>query len=71
MAVVLSAAIHMLVFVPALRPVFRTTWLTFGQWVFLLVLSASIVPAAELVKWLQRRRIIGRDMEPMSRRIAG
>jgi P-type Ca2+ transporter type 2C len=70
-AVVLSAAIHMLVFVPALRPVFRTTWLTFGQWVFLLVLSASIVPAAELVKWLQRRRIIGRDMEPMSRRIAG
>jgi P-type Ca2+ transporter type 2C len=71
LAVALSAGIHMLVFVPALRPVFRTTWLTVGQWVFLLVLSASIIPAVELMKWLQRRKIIGREMEPMSRRIAG
>jgi Ca2+-transporting ATPase len=70
LAVVLSAGIHMLVFVPALRPVFRTSWLTPGQWVFLLALSASIIPAAELVKWLQRQRIIGKDMEPMSRRIS-
>jgi len=59
LAVVLSAGIHMLVFVPALRPVFRTSWLSGGQWVFLLVMSASIVPAAEGVKWLQRRGVIG------------
>jgi P-type Ca2+ transporter type 2C len=70
-AVALSAGIHMLVFVPALRPVFRTSWLTPVQWALLLVLSASIVPAAELVKWLQRIGIIGKTMEPMSRRVEG
>ncbi len=67
-AIVLSAAIHMLVFVPSLRPVFRTSWLSFPQWMTLLALSASIVPAAELVKWLQRRGIVGAGMGPMSRR---
>jgi Ca2+-transporting ATPase len=65
---VLSAAIHMLVFVPSLRPVFRTSWLTFGQWATLLLLSASIVPAVELVKALQRRGVIGKNLGPLSRR---
>jgi Ca2+-transporting ATPase len=68
LAVVLSAGIHMLVFVPTLRPVFRTSWLTPSQWIFLLVMSASIVPAAEVVKWFQRRGILG-QMGPMSRRL--
>jgi P-type Ca2+ transporter type 2C len=67
-AIVLSAGIHMLVFVPGLRPVFRTSWLTLPQWVVLLALSASIVPAAEVVKVLQRRGIVGAGMGPMSRR---
>jgi Ca2+-transporting ATPase len=70
-AIVLSAGIHMLVFVPSLRPVFRTSWLTLSQWVLLLALSASIVPAAELVKLLQRRGVVGADMGPMSRRARG
>jgi P-type Ca2+ transporter type 2C len=68
-AVVLSAAIHMLVFVPSLRPVFRTSWLTLGEWATLLLLSVSIVPAVELIKVLQRRGVIGKDMGPMSRRV--
>jgi Ca2+-transporting ATPase len=68
-AVVLSAAIHMLVFVPSLRPVFRTSWLTLGEWATLLLLSVSIVPAVELIKILQRRGVIGKDMGPMSRRV--
>ncbi len=69
-AVVMSAAIHMLVFVPSLRPVFRTSWLTPGQWAALLLLSLSIVPAVEVIKLLQRRGVIGKDMGPMSRRTA-
>jgi Ca2+-transporting ATPase len=69
-AIVLSAAIHMLVFVPSLRPIFRTSWLSLPQWATLLALSASIVPAAELVKWLQRRGLVGVGMGPMSRRKA-
>jgi Ca2+-transporting ATPase len=68
LAVVMSAAIHMVVFVPSLRPVFRTSWLTLGQWATLLLLSLSIVPAVEVVKLLQRRNVIGKDMGPMSRR---
>jgi hypothetical protein len=31
-------------------------------------LSASIIPAIELLKLLQRLRIVGRDLEPMSMR---
>jgi P-type Ca2+ transporter type 2C len=61
LAVVLSTAIHMLVFVPALRPVFRTSWLTLSQWGLLLVLSASIVPATEFVKVFLRRRATRAD----------
>lgn len=68
LAVGLSAAIHMLVFVPSLQPVFRTSWLTLGQWAALLLLALSIVPAVELIKLLQRRGVIGKDLGPMSQR---
>jgi P-type Ca2+ transporter type 2C len=50
-AVVVSAGIHLTaVLVPGLRPVFRTFPLTAPEWTILLVLSASIIPAIELLK---------------------
>jgi Ca2+-transporting ATPase len=50
-AVVVSAGIHLTaVLVPGLRPVFRTFALTAPEWTILLVLSASIIPAIELLK---------------------
>jgi Ca2+-transporting ATPase len=68
-ALVLSAAIHLVaVLVPALRPVFRTYPMGPYEWGVLLALSASVVPAVELLKLLQRARVVGRDMGPMSRR---
>jgi Ca2+-transporting ATPase len=64
-----SAAIHLVaVVVPSLRPVFRTFAMSSYQWVVMLALSASIIPAIELLKLLQRLRIVGRDLEPMSMR---
>jgi Ca2+-transporting ATPase len=69
LAVLLSAAIHLVaVLVPALRPVFRTFALTGDQWMVMLLLSAAIIPAIELLKLLQRAGIVGRDLGPMSRR---
>ena len=67
-AVTLSAAIHLVVFVPALRPVFRTSALDAPEWMILLVLSASIIPAVELLKLLQRAGVVGTSLGPMSRR---
>ncbi len=67
-AVLVSAAIHLIVFVPALQPVFRTTALNVRQWLLLLVLSASILPWIELFKLLQRKGIVGAELGPMSRR---
>jgi Ca2+-transporting ATPase len=64
LAVALSTLIHLVVFIPALRPVFRTFAMGAGQWILLLVLSASIIPAMELWKVLLRRRIVA----PASRR---
>jgi Ca2+-transporting ATPase len=62
-----SAAIHLVaVVVPSLRPVFRTFAMSPYQWGVMLALSASIIPAVELLKLLQRLRIVGRDLEPMS-----
>jgi Ca2+-transporting ATPase len=55
-AVALSAGVHLVVFVPALQPVFRTFTMSLEEWVFLLVLSASIVPAVEVWKVFVRRR---------------
>jgi Ca2+-transporting ATPase len=68
-ACAVSAAIHLIVFVPSLQPVFRTGALNVSEWLILLLLSASIVPAMEVVKLLQRLRIIGASFGPMSRRV--
>jgi Ca2+-transporting ATPase len=71
LAVFLSGAIHLVsVLVPSLRPVFRTFTLTPREWVIMLVLSASIIPAIEFLKLLQRTGLIGQNLGPMSRRRA-
>jgi Ca2+-transporting ATPase len=70
LAVVLSAAIHLVaVLVPGLRPIFRTFVMTEEQWITMLLLSASIIPAIELLKLLQRLGLVARDLGPMSRRV--
>ncbi len=70
-AVLLSAAIHLVaVLVPSLRGVFQTYALTGTEWLILVGLSASIVPIIELLKLLQRKNIVGKDLGPMSRRYA-
>jgi Ca2+-transporting ATPase len=56
-AVAISAAVHLVaVLVPALRPVFQTYAMDGREWTLLLLLSASIVPAVELLKLVSRRR---------------
>jgi len=66
---VASAAIHLVaVLVPTLRPVFRTWPVTTYEWIVMLLLAASIVPAMEALKFLQRAQLIGADLGPMSRR---
>jgi P-type Ca2+ transporter type 2C len=68
-AVVLSAAIHLVaVLVPQLRPVFQTYTMGVSEWVVLILLAASIVPTIEVLKLLQRLRIVGAELGPMSRR---
>jgi Ca2+-transporting ATPase len=72
-AVVVSAGIHLVaVLVPELRPVFRTFVMSAGEWGALLALSASIVPAVEIGKLVQRVMTRGARAErllgPMSRR---
>jgi Ca2+-transporting ATPase len=67
LAVALSAGLHMLVFVPSLQPIFRTFAMNAPEWVFLLLMSASIVPAIELLKVLARRRLLGDGMAPSVR----
>jgi Ca2+-transporting ATPase len=72
-AVVVSAGMHLIaVLVPTLRPVFRTFAMNERDWALLLVLSASIVPAVELMKLAQRVVTRGEVAEkwlgPMSRR---
>ena len=70
LAVVISAAIHMVaVLVPTLRSVFQTFVLSGYEWMVLLVLSASIIPAMELLKLLQRVGVVGKDLGPLSRRV--
>jgi Ca2+-transporting ATPase len=54
-AVTVSAGIHMIaLLIPGLRPVFRTFPMSGAEWALLLLLSASIVPAVELLKIAQR-----------------
>jgi Ca2+-transporting ATPase len=68
-AVVLSGAIHLVaVLVPTLRPVYRTFPMGGYEWMVTLLLSASIIPAIEIFKLLQRKGLVGADMGPMSRR---
>jgi Ca2+-transporting ATPase len=69
-AIVVSAAIHLVALVfPSLRTVFQTFELPGSDWLLLIALSASIVPMIELLKALQRRGVVGKDLEPMSRRL--
>jgi Ca2+-transporting ATPase len=69
-AIVVSAAIHLVALVfPSLRTVFQTFDLPGSDWLLLIALSASIVPMIEVLKALQRRGVVGKDLEPMSRRI--
>ncbi len=68
-ACTLSFGIHLIaVAVPALRPVFRTFPMGIYEWTVLIVLSASIIPAIELMKWVQRRGAFENTLGPMSRR---
>jgi Ca2+-transporting ATPase len=54
-AVFVSAAVHLVaVLVPSLRPVFQTFPMNATEWTLLLVLSASIIPAVEMLKVAQR-----------------
>jgi len=54
-AVFVSAGIHLVaVLVPSLRPVFQTFPMNVTEWGMLLLLSASIIPAVEVLKVIQR-----------------
>jgi Ca2+-transporting ATPase len=72
-ALFVSAGIHMVaVLVPSLHPVFRTFDMNAKEWWVLLALSASIVPAVEVMKLGQRLLTRGDERDgwlgPMSRR---
>jgi Ca2+-transporting ATPase len=55
-AVAVSGAIHLVaVLVPGLRPVFQTFVMDAREWALLLLLSASIIPAVEVMKLVLRR----------------
>ncbi len=70
LAILASAAIHLVaVVVPELRLVFQTYALGTTEWVILLALSASIVPMIEVMKAAQRFGLVGKDLEPLSRRV--
>jgi P-type Ca2+ transporter type 2C len=69
LACALSFGIHLVaVLPPALRPVFRTFPMGLYEWGVLLALSASIIPAIEAMKWVQRRGLFEQHLGPMSRR---
>lgn len=54
-AVAASAAIHLVaVAVPSLRPVFRTYTMQASEWLIVIALSASIIPAIEMLKAARR-----------------
>jgi len=68
-ACLVSFGIHLVAVIPPiLRPVFRTYPMGAYEWTVLLTLSASIIPAIELMKWLQRRGMFADSLGPMSRR---
>jgi Ca2+-transporting ATPase len=69
LAVVVSALIHLVaILVPSLRSVFHTYALGTYEWLILIGLSASIIPMIEVLKFLQRLGVVGKDLGPMSRR---
>ncbi len=68
-SMLVSGAMHLVaVVVPSLNDVFKTWSLSATEWLVLLGLSASIVPMVEGLKLLQRRGVVGTDLEPLSRR---
>jgi len=68
-SMIVSGGIHLVaVVVPSLNDVFKTWSLSATEWLVLLALSASIIPMIEALKLLQRKGVVGKDMEPMSRR---
>jgi Ca2+-transporting ATPase len=68
-ACLVSFAIHLVAVIPPLlRPVFRTYPMGTYEWTLLFALSASIIPAIEALKWLQRRGMLEQSLGPMSRR---
>jgi Ca2+-transporting ATPase len=68
-SIVISAAIHLVaVLVPGLRGVFQTYAMNTNEWLVVVALSASIIPTVELLKFLQRRGVVGSELGPMSRR---
>jgi P-type Ca2+ transporter type 2C len=72
-AILMSASIHLVaVLVPSLRPVFQTFPLSLDEWLILLALSASILPAVEIFKLVQRLLAGSKTVEgilgPTSRR---
>jgi len=68
-AVVLSAAIHLVaILVPTLRPVFQTFVMSEKQWIVMLLLAASIVPAVEVLKILERSGVVATGLGPLSKR---
>ncbi len=63
-AVVVSAGIHLFaVLVPSLRPVFQTFAMSPAEWGLLFLLSASIIPAVEVMK-LAQRVLLRRRVDP-------
>ncbi|MDB4938063.1 MAG: Cation-transporting ATPase, family [Labilithrix sp.] len=70
LSMLVSGAIHLVaVLVPSLNDVFKTWPLSAPEWLVLLALSASIIPMIEVLKLLQRRGVVGKDLGPMSRRL--
>ena len=59
-AVLISGAVHMMTFVPAFHPVFKTTWLTGTEWAIVLGLSFLPVPIVEILKLFK----VGTDKRP-------
>ena len=54
----MSTGIHLIaVLVPGLRPVFQTFTMDSRAWTMLLLLSLSIIPAVEVLKFVQRRYV--------------
>jgi Ca2+-transporting ATPase len=72
LACAVSFAIHLVAILPEpLRPVFRTFPMGLYEWTVLIGLSASIIPAIEVMKWIQRRGVLESSLGPMSHRAKG